>query len=247
MAISGIAVIALMPLAVFAEGGDVAIYKKFIDFQWSIIGALGAILVGILVFFFKNVWGDIKELKEIVGNMNIRFEKMDNKFERMDNKFEKMDDRFEKIDERFEKMDNRFEKMEGRFEKMEGGFEKMNNRLAGIEAVLPILKDKILGLSASPMRLTEVGEKVLNKSGCRQYLEDNKGDLLKQFDDAKTPFDVEEKAKDIIRNSRKEMDSYIDKDFMHDDGKSFDDVVFVLSIELRDMVLNARGKGGSAR
>ena len=206
----------LMPAMAFAEGGDIAVYKKFIDFQWSIIGTLVVVLVGILVFIFKNVLGDIRELRKTIENMNNR---INSKFENINSKFENINSRFENINSRLE---------------------KINVRLAGIEAVMPMLKKKALGMSGSPMRLTEEGEKVLNSSGCRQYLEDNKEDLLRQFDDIKTPFDVEEKAKDIIRSSRKDMDRYIDKDFMHDDGKSFDDVVFVLGIELRDMVLHAR-------
>ena len=184
IAITYIMVAALTPTAIFAEGGDITIYKKFIDFQWSIIGTLGVVLVSVLIFIFKNVWGDIKELKKTTG--------------------------------------------------------KMNNRLASIEAVLPILRGKILGVSDSPMKLTQEGEKVLNGSGCRQYLEDNKENLLKQFDNIKIPFDIEEKARNIIRNSREDMDSYINKDFMHNEGKSFDDVIFVLGIELRDMVLHAK-------
>ena len=66
VAISCITAGALIPPAVFAEGGDSAIYKKFIDFQWSIIGALGVMLAGILVFIFKNVWGDIRELRALL-------------------------------------------------------------------------------------------------------------------------------------------------------------------------------------
>ena len=144
-----------------------------------------------------------------------------------------MNDRFESMNER----------MNSKFENINNRLEKMNIRLAGIEAILPILKSKTLSKSASPERLTEVGEKVLYGSGCRQYLEDNKEGLLRQFDDIQAPFDIEEKAKDVIRNSRKDIDKYINKDFMYNDGRSFDDVVSVLGLELRDMVLYARERG----
>ena len=64
-------------------------------------------------------------IREIIGNMDKRFEQTDKRFEQIDKRFEQTDKRFEQIDKRFEQIDKRFEQIDKRFAELR---EDMNSR-----------------------------------------------------------------------------------------------------------------------
>src|SRR5215218_2752907 len=83
-----------------------------------------------------------KDFRELKGEMNGRFEKVDERFEKVDERFEKVDARFDKVDARFDKVEGKFDKVEGKFDKVEGKMERgmkelrveMNLRFQGLDA-----------------------------------------------------------------------------------------------------------------
>ena len=117
--------------------------------------------------------------------------------------------------------------------------DRIPERVSELEGVN---KGKTLAKTGSPMKLTEEGEKLLNDSGGKKYLKDNESEVLKQFDDVNNAFDIQERAKSVIRKKVGETNGLEDiKKYLFDNGKTADDIILVMGLELRDMVLSDKG------
>ena len=75
---------------------------------------------------FEQVDNRFEQMRE---ESNKRFEQVDKRFEQMreesNKRFEQVDKRFEQVDKRFEQIDNRFEQVDKRFEQVDKRFEQM--------------------------------------------------------------------------------------------------------------------------
>ena len=111
----------------------------------------------------------------------------------------------------------------------------IHGRISKLEG---INEGKILAKEQSPLTLTDVGATLLRDSGGKKYIEDNKETLLKKFDGVNNAFDIQERAKGLIREKIKETNGLEDiKKYLFNNGKSIDDIVLVMGLELRDVVL----------
>ena len=93
---------------------------------------------------------------------------------------------------------------------------------------------------ASPLVLLEKGVALYQESGAEAYVEKNREDLLKHFEDIHEPYDIQEKAVLLmLQELRKDKDvkNYV----FHNAKETIKDVADVASIALRDIVLEHKG------
>jgi tetrahydromethanopterin S-methyltransferase subunit G len=91
-------------------------------------------------------------LRELKGEMNHRFDKVDARFDKvegeMNERFDKVDRRFDKVEgemnERFDKVDRRFDKVEG---KMESGMTELRGEIKGVNGQLLALHKLLVTIS----------------------------------------------------------------------------------------------------
>ena len=118
----------------------------------------------------------------------------------------------------------------------------IHGRMSKLEG---INEGKTLAQRGSPMKLTKEGEKLLHDSGGKKYLESNKEVLLREFDETINAFDIQEKAKELIRKKMKENSKSGDineiKAYLFKEGREINEIVLVMGLELRDIVLNDKG------
>ena len=100
-------------------------------------------------------------------------------------------------------------------------------------------------LGHSPRQLTEKGKELLANSGCKLYLYRHfKEDLYKEFEGIDTAWEVQRKAtRVVIEKIQDDKDKDIEPihQFVFDNGLSLNNIIVVMSIELRNMVLNEKG------
>ena len=84
-------------------------------------------------------------------------------------------------------------------------------------------------------------KKVLNDSGGKEYLERNKDTLLGEFDDIETMFDLQERAKELVREKIKEGGFDAIKEYLFKEGRDTDEIVSVMGLALRNMVFEHKG------
>lgn len=96
-----------------------------------------------------------------------------------------------------------------------------------------------LGKRKSPLALTERGIRFLNESGAKKFVDDNFRDLLQQVEgmNPQTAYDVQEDSKSVIEKLRDDSRLNPLKEWLFKDGSTLDDLFFVMSIHLRDKVL----------
>ena len=114
---------------------------------------------------------------------------------------------------------------------------KLHGRVSSLEG----FKSGLLVTQQSPLALTETGEKVLEESGGKEYLENNKDRLIEEFSETKSAFDIQEKAKDIIKQEMGKDTFEKIKEYLFQEGKSARDIELVMGLQLRNMVLKNRG------
>ena len=93
---------------------------------------------------------------------------------------------------------------------------------------------------ASPLVLLEKGVALYQESGAEAYVEKNKEDLLKHFEDVTEPYDIQEKAVLLmLQELRKDRDvkNYV----FHNAEETIKDVADVAGIALRDIVFEHKG------
>ena len=117
-----------------------------------------------------------------------------------------------------------------------GWLYNMQGRVSKLEGA----REEQLATKKSPVSLTNAGEKMLEESGGKKYLEINKDELIKEFSDMKNAFDIQEKAKEIIRQKIKESDFEEIKEYLFKEGKGVDDIELVMGLCLRDIVLEKK-------
>ena len=93
----------------------------------------------------------------------------------------------------------------------------------------------------SPLSLTETGEKILTESGVKKYIDLHKDGLLKEFEGMKNAFDIQQKAREVIKKEFGKSDFDEAKNYLYNEGKEFDETVVAAGIYLRDIVLEERG------
>ena len=84
----------------------------------------------------ENLALQMKLIRQIIEEMNVRFDRVEKRFEQVEKRvelieirLEQMDKRFEQIDKRFEQVDRRFEQVDKRFEQVDRRFEELTRRI----------------------------------------------------------------------------------------------------------------------
>ena len=126
-------------------------------------------------------------------------------------------------------------------------FNKLSDRVSKIEGKIEIIvKNGNFSLTQSAITLKE-GEKVLIESGSKKYLEQEKAQLMNALSekvggDFSSPFDVQEKAKEVVRDAMSktgEMSSI--KQYLYENSRKAEDIVTVMGLALRDTALQEKG------
>ena len=77
--------------------------------------------------------GTNERFDKVEGEMNERFDKVDQRFDKVDQRFDKVDQRFDKVDQRLDKVDQRFDKVDQRFDKVEGDISGLRDDIAPLK------------------------------------------------------------------------------------------------------------------
>lgn len=117
---------------------------------------------------------------------------------------------------------------------LKGNVKKLEGRFDGFE------KYNVLAKGHSPLSLTESGVELLEQSGAKNYLEKHFTKLYGLFDDIDKGYEIQERAREVIENQRKEKDFNAIKEYLYNAGRPMDNIILVMSIELRDMVLEKK-------
>ena len=91
----------------------------------------------------------------------------------------------------------------------------------------------------SPLRVTDEGEAFLDKSGAKGHIEKHKEILLKEFDDISEPFEIQEKAVEVMEDRLRENNEITT--FVYENGEDIKHLAKVAGIALRDIVLKHKG------
>ena len=114
---------------------------------------------------------------------------------------------------------------------VKGSIRNLEGRFDGFE------KYAVLAQGQSPLSLTQSGTELLEQSGAKDYLEKHFTKLYDSFDDTDKGYEIQERAREIIEDQRKEKDFDAIKEYLYNAGRPMEHIIFVMSIELRDMVL----------
>jgi len=140
-----------------------------------------------------------------------------------------------KIDDR---IDNRttkpIERLQQTTDKLQDKIENLTGDVRELRGIYKGWADK-----QSPLSLTEKGTDVLNKSGAQSYLNDNFEKLYEYFEDVDKEYDIQEKAKDVIASMDTDIENKL-KDGLYKSGASVGDIALIMSLRLRDMVIDKR-------
>ena len=94
-----------------------------------------------------------------------------------------------------------------------------------------------------PTVLTDQGIALLVKSGAKEYIDNNKEDLLKLFlkehKGVDHPYDIQQKAQDFMRAEMKGLDDV--KDYAFRNSSHILDVVQVAGLYFRDIIMRHKG------
>ncbi len=99
-----------------------------------------------------------------------------------------------------------------------------------------------LGKRKSPISLTDRGNKVLNESGGKKFIDDNLSEFSSKVEakEPKTSYDVQEISKEVISGLQNDDRVNPLKDYLFKEGMEIDDIIFVLGIYLRDRILEQK-------
>lgn len=94
----------------------------------------------------------------------------------------------------------------------------------------------------SPVSLTDRGRIVLENSGGKKFVDDKIESLSGKVEEKNpnTAYDIQELSKEVIASMKDSDDFNIFKDYLFKEGLSIDDIVEVLSIYLRDKILELK-------
>lgn len=94
--------------------------------------------------------------------------------------------------------------------------------------------------SDSPIKLTEGGVSLLEQSGGKAYLDKNIGSLYKEFEKIDNEYDIQKKAREIIKDKEHDQNFDAMKKYLYQKGLSFSDLAIVMGVYLRDLVLEKK-------
>lgn len=109
-----------------------------------------------------------------------------------------------------------------------------------------IERDRVYGglvQSKSPLSLTDKGILVLNESGGRDYIDNNKDTFIQEISSKhpKSSYDIQEFSK-VVLEEHKDDEKFIKiKDYAFKKGILLDFIIMALSIYLRDFALEKLG------
>ena len=133
----------------------------------------------------------------------------------------------------------------GRLEKGVGRLEKaVKSILDDVDVIkaavgIPTEKPHKIGF-ASPLKLLDGGVALYKESGAEEYVEKNKEDLLKHFEDIHEPYDIQQESVFLmLKELSKDKDI---KNYVFNNAEdTIKDVADVAGIALRDIVLKHKG------
>ena len=76
---------------------------------------------------------ETKLILEKIGELNVRFDIVDERLDAMDKRMDAMDKRFERIEERLDAMDKRMDAMDKRFDRIEERLDVMDKRMDAMD------------------------------------------------------------------------------------------------------------------
>lgn len=129
-----------------------------------------------------------------------------------------------------EKISDKISELSDRISRLEGGIDRDR-------APSEYIKKQ------SPLGLTDKGKSLLLDSHGKDYIDTNKDMPIKAIKskNPKTAYDVQELAREIIKNHSNNDDFNLVKDFIYKQGLSLDTVIDVMGIYLRDIALPTLG------
>jgi hypothetical protein len=94
--------------------------------------------------------------------------------------------------------------------------------------------------TASPNTLTEIGVKMLNDSGLRNFIDTNKTELIKKAKEHKSPtnYDIEQISRDIMLSLRDDPRINTTKEYAFQNGKDLTLMLMASGLYLRDLVIS---------
>ena len=92
----------------------------------------------------------------------------------------------------------------------------------------------------TPLSLTERGLEVLEESGGKNFINNNKDMLIKRILDKNPPssLDIQELSESTIISEKDHIEFIPVKEYVYNQGLIFDHVIKVMSIYLRDLALD---------
>lgn len=106
-------------------------------------------------------------------------------------------------------------------------------------------RDRAHGLaqSKSPLSLTDKGKALLLDSHGKDFVDEYKNELISIIKSKApyTAYDVQELSDDVIKNMSSSHSFNKLKDFAFNNGMKLDDIIFVMSLYLRDLALKELG------
>jgi hypothetical protein len=131
--------------------------------------------------------------------------------------------------------------LEKKTDTMEKGLQEVRDKVIACETRIDERGHKGLAKNKSPIDLTEKGLDLLRASGGQEWIITNRPELLKAIK-AKNPtsaYDVQEYSKEVLKDIVAKNDPRLKplKDYAYAKGISLDDIIFVMSIQLRNEVM----------
>lgn len=142
-----------------------------------------------------------------------------------------------KYKEKVDSLEKRVESSEERLRTTEQKVTACETRLEEREPIKKYISRK------SPLTLTEAGRQLLEESGGKQIIDANQDELLKniQSREPKSPYDIQESAKQILESLKDDSRLIEVKDFAFKKGLELDVPLSVMAIYLRDIALPKYG------
>ena len=125
-------------------------------------------------------------------------------------------------------------------EKLEGEQKGIRDKV--VECATSLKERESLTKRKSPISLSERGVAFLNNSGGEKFVNDNFEELFRKVEERtpQTAYDVQEYAKVVVEELREDERINIFKEFLFKDGSTLDDLFTVMSIYLRDKILEKK-------
>ena len=128
--------------------------------------------------------------------------------------------------------------MEKKTDTIEKGLQEVRDKAIACETRIEERGNKGLAKNKSPIDLTEKGLDLLRESGGQEWIITNRLELIKAIKD-KNPtsaYDVQEYSKEVLKDIVAKNDPKLKplKDYAYAKGISLDDIIFVMSIHLRN-------------